>query len=419
MFLLYNLLLTIFSPFWVPWMLLKSRQRSERPNWDERQGRFDIPRRGDKHRIWVHTVSVGEFVAATPILKAMRKALPNHEILVSVTTSSGHQTAREAEPGLYDYLVYFPIDVAKFQLLAMHTVRPDVVAIMETELWMNFTWAAKAMGARTVLINGRISDRSFPRSMKLRGFYRALLKNVDLCLTQTEVDADRLRALGAGETRVVGNSKFDQAVQGLEANREEWQAKLGLDPSKPTLVIGSTRGEEEEKFVLAALTTVCFNRLNVIHAPRHIERVPNLSTLVQEATGGFALRSKGETGPYLILDTYGELSSIYCVADFVIVGGGFSNLGGQNIFQPLAHGKPCLHGEHMQNFRDIAAMADSAGAAMVCRTPEELARAIQNLIEDPKSRAEMGKQATALVQRNIGASARYATLLAEEASKAK
>lgn len=419
MFLLYNLLLTLFSPFWVPWMLLKAQQRKERPNWAERQGRFDIPRRGDKHRIWVHTVSVGEFVAATPILKAMRQALPNHEILVSVTTSSGHQTARDAEPGLYDYLVYFPIDVARFQLQAMQKVRPDVVAIMETELWMNFTWAAKAMGARTVLINGRISDRSFPRSMKLRGFYRALMKNVDLCLTQTEVDAERLRSLGAAEARVVGNSKFDQAVQGLEANRKEWQAKLGLDTAKPTLVIGSTRGEEEEKFVLQALKIVGFNRLNVIHAPRHLERVDAMSALVVEATGTVALRSKAETGPYMILDTYGELSSVYSAADFVIVGGGFSNLGGQNIIQPLAHGKPVLHGQHMQNFRDVAAMADSAGAALVCATPEELAQAIQRLLDEPKTRTEMGKQATQLVRRNIGASKRYAALIAEEATEAK
>jgi len=419
MFLLYNLLLTICAPFWVPWMLLKSRRRDERPNWQERMGIFDIPRRGEKHRIWVHTVSVGEFVAATPILRELRKTVPNHEIVVSVTTSSGHKTAREAEPGLFDYLVYFPIDVPLFQLRAMNHVWPDVLAIMETELWFNFVWAAKSMRARTMLINGRISDRSFPRSKRLRPFYKALLREVDLCLMQTDVDLERIKALGASDGKVLGNSKFDQAIQGLEADPAEWREKLGLDLAKPTLVIGSTRGDEEERFVLDALAEVGFERLNVIHAPRHLERVAGLTDLVVERTGAVALRSRGESGPYMILDTYGELSDVYSAADLVIVGGGFSNLGGQNIFQPLAHGKPVLHGVHMQNFRDVAAMADASGAAQPCSTPEELAAAIKGLLDDPGKREKMGRQAKKLVQENVGASARYAKAIAEEAPKAK
>ncbi len=235
MFLLYNILLTILAPFWVPWMLLKSYRRKERPNWDERQGRFDLPARGDRHRIWVHTVSVGEFFAATPILRELRKTLPDHEILVSVTTSSGHQAAREAEPGLFDHLVYFPIDVARFQLGAMQQVRPDVVAIMETELWMNFVWAAKTFGARTILINGRISDRSFPRSLKLKFFYQTLLKDVDLCLMQSETDAERILALGARTAKSLGNCKFDQAADGLNADPDEWRRKAAAGYCKTDL----------------------------------------------------------------------------------------------------------------------------------------------------------------------------------------
>ena len=419
MFLLYNFLLTLFAPFWVPWMLIKSRRRKELPNWAERQGRFDIPPRGDKRRIWVHTVSVGEFVAATPILREIRKALPKHEIVVSVTTSSGHKTAREAEAGLYDYLVYFPIDVARFQLSAMQQVWPDVVAIMETELWMNFVWAAKTMRSRTVLINGRISDHSFPINMRLRAFYNALLRDIDLCLMQADIDVERIQALGAREARVIGNSKFDQAVEGPEADPEDWRKKLGLDAGKPTVVVGSTRGEEEERFVLQALATVGFERLNVIHAPRHLERVEALTELVKESTGAGALRSRGETGPYLILDTYGELSSVYSVADLVIVGGGFVNLGGQNIFQPLAHGKPVLHGPYMQNFRDIAAMADAAGASKTCSTSLELGQAINEILADGQVRETMGRNAKELVQRNLGASRRYAQVIADEAAKAK
>ncbi len=418
MFLLYNLLLTVLSPIWLVWMIVRARRRKEQPNWTERQGMYDIPKRGERKRVWLHTVSVGEFVAATPLLKELRRTLPNYEIVVSVTTSSGHQTARDAEAGLFDHLVYFPIDVARFQLSAMQKVRPDVVAIMETELWMNFLWAAKVMGARTVLVNGRISDRNFRISKHLRFYYRALLKEMDRCLMQSPADLERIQLLGARDATVLGNMKFDQAVQGLDADPVEWKQKLGLDASRCTLVVGSTRGEEEERLVIAAIKQVGLDRLNVIHAPRHLERVDSLAALVKQETGAVALRSKGETGPYMILDTYGELSSIYCVSDLVVIGGGFENLGGQNLIQPLAHGKPVLHGPYMQNFRDSAAMADAAGAAQVCRTAEELAAAIKELLDDPAKRKLAGDAARELVAQNLGATKRYAETIALEATKA-
>ena len=419
MFLLYNFLLTILAPFWVPWMLLKSKKRKEAPNWAERTGKLTIPERGAKRRIWVHTVSVGEFVAATPILRELRKELPNHEIVVSVTTSSGHKTAREKGDGLYDYLIYFPIDVARFQLSAMQQVRPDVVVVMETELWMNFLWAARALRARTMLVNGRISDRAYPRSLKIKGFYRALFKNLNVCLMQSKTDVERIKALGAKKAKVVGNCKFDQAIEGLDADRYTWEEMLGIDRSKPTVVIGSTRGAEEEKFVLDGLESIGFERFNIIHAPRHLERVDALAEQVKKRTGKVALRSRGETGPYLILDTYGELSFVYSVADVVVVGGGFSNLGGQNIIQPLALGKPVVHGTHMQNFRDVSALAEAAEASVSCSTSVELGNAVRRLLQDIDLREKMGDAAKQLVQSNSGASSRYAKLIAAEAAKAK
>ncbi len=419
MFLLYNLLITLLAPFWVPWMLVKSRRRKESPNWSERMGSYQVPPRGDRKRIWIHAVSVGEFVAATPILKELRRKVPDCEIVVSVTTSSGHQTAREASPGLYDHLVYFPIDIARFQLSAMQQIRPDVVAIMETELWMNFLWAAKTFGARTVLINGRISDRSYPKSMKFRFYYQVLFKDLDLCLMQTDTDVERIKSLGASHARVVGNCKFDQAIDGLNADRKEWSTKLGLDDAKLTLVVGSTRGEEDETFVLDAIAKVGFEKLNVVHAPRHLERVASLMDAISSRGGYPVLRSQGNAGSYIVLDTYGELANVYSVADLVIIGGGFANLGGQNIIQPLAHGKPVLHGLHMQNFKDVTAMADRIGAAKACSTVVELASAISELIADEATRRKMGAEAKKLVKENTGASLRYADAIAAEVALAK
>jgi len=415
MFLLYNFVLTITALFWVPWMLIRTRRRAEQPIWEERFGNYKFTHRKDRKRVWVHAVSVGEVVATLPLLRELRALLPDFDLVLSVTTSSGHKTAREQANGLYNELVYFPIDVPRFQLAAMQHVQPAAVAIVETELWMNFLWAAKTFGAETILVNGRISDRSFPRAMKVRFFYRALLEQMDRCLMQSERDAERIRALGAKDAEVLGNIKFDQAVEGLNADAEEWKRKLNIPGDKPVLVIGSTRGEEEERFVLEALRQVGFGRLTVVHAPRHLERVPELAARVIELTGAVALRSKAEKGPYLILDTYGELSNVYSVADFVIIGGGFAPLGGQNLLQPLAHGKPVLHGPHMQNFRDVADAALRAGASQMVSTPAELTGEINKLIEQPELRKRMGEAAKQLVQQNVGASRRYALQIAEAA----
>lgn len=415
MYWLYNFLIVILSPIWVPWMWFRARKRQEQPNWKERQGNLDIPVRKDGKRVWIHAVSVGEVVASMPILREVRKRLPDHEIVLSVTTSSGHQTAREQAEGLYDHLIYMPIDIARFQLSAMQRVRPSVVAVMETELWFNFLWAAKVFDAKTLLINGRISDRAFPRSKKIAFFYKALLKEMDRCLMQTQTDADRIKELGGQGVEVFGNSKFDQAVEGLDADSAAWAKELGLVPEKLTLVIGSTRGPEEENFVLDAIQKVGLDRIQVIHAPRHLETVEDLVKNVERRFGASALRSRKEIGPYLILDSYGELSQVYSVADIVIVGGGFSNLGGQNIIQPLAHGKPVIHGPHMQNFRDVSDAARYFQATMECRTPDELAEVLEKLIESPELRDLMASQAAKLVQSSLGASERYGEAIAQAA----
>lgn len=163
MFWLYNLLITFTSPLWVPVTVLRSRKRHLRPNWKERQGDIEVKLPAEGTRIWLHAASVGETLAAVPVVKELRKQQPNCVIFFSVTTSSGHQTATDhlVKTGLVNQLSYFPIDVLRFTLAALTRVRPDVVGIMETEIWHNFLWSAKTLGSRCVLINGRVSDRSF------------------------------------------------------------------------------------------------------------------------------------------------------------------------------------------------------------------------------------------------------------------
>jgi 3-deoxy-D-manno-octulosonic-acid transferase len=165
--------------------------------------------------------------------------------------------------------------------------------------------------------------------------------------------------------------------------------------------------------VLDALVDPRLADAYIIHAPRHIERVPELAQEVKARFGDVCLRSKSETGRYLLLDTYGELSRIYAIADAVIIGGGFDNLGGQNLIQPLAHGKPVLHGPHMQNFQEATDLARKAGAAITCETPGQLADALAVLLHDGQKRAEMGNAAKELVSLNLGASQRYAQAIVD------
>ncbi|MBI1331720.1 MAG: glycosyltransferase [Armatimonadetes bacterium] len=411
MFILYNLVLTLLSPIWVPWMLLRARRRKEAPNWRERSGNYTdaIPAKPkDKERIWVHAVSVGEVVAARPFLRELRRLAPNCEIVLSVTTSSGYQTAKDMEMPPFDYVVYMPIDVPKFTLRAMQRVRPSVVVIMETELWMNFLWAAKVFDAKVLVVNGRMSDRAYRNSVRVKPFYRALFKDVDRCLVQSAVDAERFESLGASRVEVFGNTKFDEAANVVTSVTDDWREKLGIEAGKPVVVVGSTRSEMEEELVVSAffeLKDVVF-----VHAPRHVETAERIVNLVRSRSSEVRVgqRSKGETGEYLVLDTFGELGSVYSIADVVVIGGGFDRLGGQNLIQPLAMGKPVLHGPNMFNFRDVSAASVQAGASVVCADAASLASSIRELLEDSSRRERMSSAAKALVAANVGASERYA-----------
>ena len=420
MFFLYNLLLSLTLPIWFPLVFLRAKRRAVQPVWEERWGNYPFKFEKDTRRIWIHAVSVGEVLAVKPVIRQLRTLLPTHEIVLSVTTSSGHGTAEgenEKQPGLYDHLVYFPFDVARCMLAAMQRVQPDVVAVMETELWMSLFWAAKVFDARTMLINGRISDRSYPRARRIRFWYRALFKDLDRCLMQTEEDVERIEALGARGAEVFGNCKFDQALPSEMPNSAAIRLEFGIPSDALVLVIGSTRGAEEEQLVLDSVASLAAwkdGRLHVVHAPRHLERVHELTALVAEKLRlQPGLRSANGTGRYVILDTYGELANVYAAADVVVIGGGFADLGGQNLIQPLALGKPVIHGPHMQNFRSAAASAAAVGATLVASNAAELTGALNTLLGNPDLRASMGKAAAELVHRNIGASKRYAEAIAE------
>lgn len=402
---LYNILITLFAPLWAPWVWIKARKRKESPNWKERFGEYELALDHEKPVVWAHAVSVGEVSAAIPVLRELKKRRPDLQIVLSVTTSTGHEAARKQADGLFDHLVYFPIDVARFMWVATWRVKPQVVAIFETELWLNFLHFAKEVGATNLLVNGRISDRSFRRAHWLMFYYQTIAEKLDRCLMQTSADADRIRTYGARDVEVYGNTKFDEEMRIDPEARSYWRAQVGASECDVVVVIGSTRGEAEEAFVLAALKGL---DVRVIHAPRHIESVNQIVERVEQSRGQVALRSRSETGAYLLLDTYGELAGAYSAADIAIVGGGFGKFGGQNIIQPMTYGVPVLHGPNMANFRSVSESAQSAGATMICPTSQELASCIKKLAANKDLRESIGAKGRLLVEQNRGASARYA-----------
>ena len=421
---LYNLLLLMLAPLWLLYTLVRIVGGSWRERWWERFGFIPIPPPTSKRRLWVHCVSVGETLAALPVLKELRRALPNYEIVLTTTTPTGQRTARNSAHPWVDYFAYFPLDLPFAVSNALARIQPDALLLFETELWFNLIYAQHRRGGLVMVVNGRLSDRSFQRARRLRAFYRALLRFVDLACVQSPTDALRFVELGLSPARVevVGNTKFDQALEAADANPTEWRRRLSLPLDAPVIVVGSTRTTDEERLIVDAyrrvrkvIPTTC-----LVLAPRHLERVPEVEQLLR-AYGFEPVRrtqlpfpdtlgtdSEPASARVVLIDTFGELAQLYCIADVAVVGGAFAPLGGQNLFQPLAHGKPVFFGPHTHNFRDIAQLAKAAGVGFEVQTAEQLAEGILRLLHDPKLRERIAQQASELIQKHQGAAQRCA-----------
>jgi len=252
--LLYNLLLLLLSPLWLAYTLARIFGGSWRERWWERFGFLSIPPATHKRRLWVHCVSVGETLAALPVLKELRRALPDYEIVLTTTTPTGQRTARDSAHQWVDYIAYFPLDLPFAVNRALSCIQPDALLLFETELWFNLVHAQHRRGGLVLILNGRLSDRSFRRARYLRAFYRAILRSIDLACVQSPTDALRFIELGLSPSRVevVGNTKFDQALDATDADAGEWRARLSLPADAPVIVVGSTRTPNEERLIVEA-----------------------------------------------------------------------------------------------------------------------------------------------------------------------
>ncbi|HET6455261.1 MAG TPA: 3-deoxy-D-manno-octulosonic acid transferase [Armatimonadota bacterium] len=416
---LYNLLLIVTLPaafLYFLWRIFVSRKSSE--SWRQNLGALPkfSDRPANKKLIWIHAVSVGELVASLPIQEELRRLMPDSTILVTTITQTGNAMARQKAKSA-DAIAYFPLDYPWLVNKALNRVRPDVMVLMETEFWPNFLAAANKRGIPIVLANGIISDRTMKKHRRWHWLVRWAVSSIDHCCMQNRESAERIIGLGAPQekVRVLGSTKFDQESGRLsEEAIRALQAGLGLPDEAPVFVAGSTNPGEEEP-ILEAFGNLRAGMpdLRLIIASRRIERGDEIQAMVEAQGLTCARRSKKEpfTTDVLILDTFGELASIYAVGRIAFVGGTLIPKGGHSLIQPVLQGKPVLFGPHTFKTRDIAEMAIQAGVGFQVRDARELADCAKGLLSSEDRLASIDSACERLTSENVGASARCAELV--------
>lgn len=423
---LYSLLLGLALPLLAPYYLLRGWRRNE--SWRsvrERLGKLpqSIHQPGPG-AIWIHAVSVGEVLAVSPLLPLLRQRFPERRILVSTTTHTGQALAASKLPA--DGTFYNPLDFGFACRRTFRAVRPAIVLIAETEFWPRFLREARLAGARVVVVNGRISDRSFGRYYSWRKTMRAVLSHVDCFLMQSEEDARRVQQIGAAAERVfvAGNLKYDLAPPAATPLVTWLEVELARQQRRPVIVAGSVTASEEALVLMAfGIVQGQWPRALLVLAPRRPERFDATATLIEESHLKFVRRSQlspvtslDGSANVLLLDSVGELAGVYRLADAVFVGGSLVPAGGHNILEPAALGKPPIFGPWMENFREMATTFLKAGAGIEVRSPEDLGVAWIELIQNGARREQMSRAARHLIERSRGATAlsieRIAVILA-------
>ncbi|MDD2733181.1 MAG: 3-deoxy-D-manno-octulosonic acid transferase [Desulfuromonadaceae bacterium] len=396
--------------------LYRSVSRGRPPAFRERFGLLSATDRttlGKKPVIWLHAVSVGESIAARPLLKALRAQYPGHAILLSNTTETG-RTISSTFPEK-DLCIYFPFDFLPAVCSSLRIIKPELIIIMETEIWPNFTREAVNRGIPVILANGRISDRSFGRYLKFGWFFRPALQEFSSLCMQTETDRKRIIAIGASSERtiVTGNLKYDipfQPVRDEEKARFRHQYAI---PSTLTVMVAASTHPGEEELILSAyreLLTTCDN-LFLLLVPRHPERATEVAVLLEKAALPYRRRTTlmvdGEAlfhhGEVLLVDTIGEMMGLYALSDLAFVGGSLMPTGGHNLLEPASLGIPSIFGPYMNNFREIADLVLQYGAGIQIETPEKLTETVRTVVISETLRQVLGQNGLKMMRDNGGA----------------
>ncbi len=415
-----SLFVSCLPPFWI-YTRLSGRYKN---GFGERLGFVPLTltkRLSGSPRIWMHAVSLGEVKIAVPLIKALKKIMPGCSVIISTTTEHGRNLAMETF-GEDTPVVYAPIDFIGSVRKALSRVRPDVFVLLETEIWPTWIAEARRMGIKTAVINGRISGRSISSYFKLRPLFREVLKKIDAFSMILEEDATRIRKMGADPSKIEinGNAKYDLLASSTDPAMEtEMRELLNLDASHTVFVAGSTR-PGEEAMVLDAYRQILakFPNTILIIAPRHIERTPQIETMIEGQGFTYQLRNelgiagRRRTEPVVIMNTFGELFKLYSVGTIVFCGGSLVPLGGQNPLEAAAWGKVVFYGPSMEDFLDARALLEEVGAGVLVSSPEMLAEKAIWFLSHPDALKTNGARAREVVIRNQKAAERHAKVIA-------
>lgn len=371
----------------------------------------------EKNCIWIHAASVGEIVAASPIVKEIRRVYPDAPILISAVTVGGYSMAKQILPEA-SAIIYFPLDMYFITNWVVERIRPRVFLLVETELWPNMLRVINKNDVPVLMVNGRISDNSVKRYGYLGRMLRDMLGSVDKFCMQSAQDAEHIRMLGAEPERVVvtGNTKFDQTyAETTAADKQKFIEELAISGGFPIIVAGSTHeGEEEAIFAAFSQLIAKYPQAKLVLAPRKPERVSEVAALANKHNYKYNFRKalldtspeKRDNRSVVVIDTLGELGRLYAIADMVFVGGSLIVRGGHNVLEPAAHGKPIIVGPHMNNFRESYNLLSRNKACCKVNNAQELAEIWLNLAGDDVLRQTMGENAWNVVRQNRGAAER-------------
>lgn len=402
------LVLIVGLPYWLIRMATSGRYRAGLTG---RLGKLPHGLReavGGHNVIWVHAVSVGEVLAAVQLIGELQRTLPGWVIAVSTTTETGQRLAKKRLPGMPVF--YLPLDLAFSVRRYLGVLQPRLLVLMESELWPRLLVECKRYGVPVAIANARISDRSFPRYMRLRRLWRPLLGKISLLLAQSEETADRLRKIGApaDHIRVVGNLKFDVRVSG--ANEMTEMLRIRLVPGTKVVVCGSTL-DGEERALLEAWSEVLKTEPNtvMILAPRHPDRF-RVVTEVLTASPFKWVRATELDGPVaggkvVLLDTIGDLAAVYSLGSAAFVGGSLIPAGGHNPLEPAQFGVPVLMGPSFENFREVVEVMQANDAVRIV-VPGGLGAALVNLLSNEEDARSLGARGRRVFEAEAGATAR-------------
>jgi 3-deoxy-D-manno-octulosonic-acid transferase len=425
MYILYNILLFITAvlalPYYTAKMILTGKYRkSLGPKFGFMNNKIFEEMKGSP-RIWIHAVSVGEVTAAAPVVASLRTYFPEACIVFSTSTETGQEMARRIITTATSF-IYYPLDIPWVVRKIIARVNPDIFILTETELWPNFMRTCRERGVKIIMVNGRISPRSFRKYAATRFFWKGILDTIIEMGVISQIDAERLKVLGMPPSKIhiMGNAKYDSlAAKASHELQEEAEKRLTISSADRIFVAGSTH-EGEEKIILDVYQRLLrkYSDFKMIIIPRHPERGQAVRALVRES--GFddcitmteinAGRSR-TAERIIIIDVIGELFKVYSLATVVFCGGSLVPKGGQNILEPAAWGKVIFYGPFMDDFRDEKELLEKTGAGITVASGNELLDGILTLLSDLGDLMKRGEEGRKMVVANMGAAEKYADMV--------